>query len=38
MKRDSEIKILIGCTEEEKAIVYETHNETEFMKGILIRR
>ncbi len=38
MKRDSEIKILIGCTEEEKAIIYETHNETEFMKGILIRR
>ena len=38
MKRDSEIKILIGCTEEEKAIVYRTHNETEFMKGILIRR
>lgn len=36
MKRDSEIKILIGCTEEEKAIIYETHNETEFMKGILI--
>ena len=38
MKRDSEIKILIGCTEEEKEIVYKTHNETEFMKGILIRR
>ncbi len=38
MKRDSEIKILIGCTEEEKAIVYETHNETQYMKGILIRR
>lgn len=38
MKRDSEIKILIGCTEEEKAIVYETHNETDFMKGILIER
>jgi len=38
MKRDSEIKILIGCTEEEKAIVYETHNETDFMKGILINR
>ena len=34
----AEIKILIGCTEEEKAIVYETHNETEFMKGVLIRR
>lgn len=38
MKRDSEIKILIGCTEEEKQIVYQTHNETQYMKGILIRR
>lgn len=38
MKRDSEIKILIGCTEEEKAIIYETHNETPYMKGILIYR
>ncbi len=38
MKRDSEIKILIGCTEEEKELIFETHNETEYMKGILIRR
>ncbi len=38
MKKDSEIKILIGCTEEEKEIVYKTHNETEYMKGILIKR
>ena len=38
LKKDSEIKILIGCTEEEKSIVYETHNETQFMKGVLIRR
>ncbi len=38
MKKDSEIKILIGCTEEEKAVIYQTHNETQFMKGILIRR
>lgn len=38
MKRDSEIKILIGCTEEEKDIVYKTHNETQFMKGVLICR
>jgi len=37
-KKDSEIKILIGCTEEEKAIIFETHNETPSMKGILIRR
>ena len=38
MKKDSEIKILIGCTEEEKAIIYETHNETPYMKGMFIRR
>lgn len=38
MKKDSEIKILIGCTEKEKQIIYQTHNETEYMKGILIRR
>ena len=38
VKRDSEIKILIGCTEEEKLEVYKTHNETQYMKGILIRR
>lgn len=38
MKRDSEIKILIGCTEEEKQIVYETHNESSYMKGVMIRR
>ena len=37
MKKDSEIKILIGCTEEEKTMIYETHNETQFVKGILIR-
>ena len=35
---NSEIKILIGCTEEEKLEVYNTHNETQYMKGILIRR
>jgi len=37
-KRDSEIKLLIGCTEEEKAQVYQVHNQNEPMKGILIRR
>ncbi len=37
-KKDSEIKMLIGCTEEEKEIIYNFHNETEYMKGILIRR
>ena len=38
VKRDSEIKILIGCTEEEKLEIFKTHNETQYMKGILIRR
>ena len=38
LKRDSEIKLLIGCTEEEKQIAYEFHNRSEFMKGILIQR
>ncbi|MBL4936978.1 inorganic pyrophosphatase [Clostridium sp. YIM B02515] len=37
-KRDSEIKILIGCTEEEKEKIYNTHNNSSSMKGILIRR
>ncbi|MBE6647087.1 MAG: inorganic pyrophosphatase [Ruminococcaceae bacterium] len=38
MKKDSEIKLLIGCTEEEINTVYEFHNDSELMKGILIRR
>ena len=38
IKKDSEIKVLIGCTEEEKAIILETHNETDLMKGVLVRR
>lgn len=32
-KRDSEIKILLGCTEEEKASIYQMHNHTESMKA-----
>lgn len=38
MKKDSEIKLLIGCTEAEIETVYAIHNRTEMMKGILIRR
>ena len=38
MKRDSEIKLLIGCTEEEKQLVWHQHNSSESMKGMLIRR
>ena len=35
IKRDSEIKILIGCSESEKRLVFPSG---EYMKGILIRR
>ncbi len=38
IKRDSEIKILIGCTEKEKQLIYQTHNATPYMKGIMVRR
>ena len=38
LKRDSEIKLLIGCTEEEKQLIMRFHNESEHMKGIMLRR
>jgi inorganic pyrophosphatase len=38
MKRDSEIKLLLGCTEEEKRLIYEGINDSVYMKGIMIRR
>lgn len=38
VKRDSEIKLLIGCTEREKNGIFSFHNSGEFMKGIMIRR
>ena len=37
-KRDSEIKILLGCTKEEREKIYALHNATAFMKGILVER
>lgn len=38
LKRDSEIKLLIGCTEDEMKTVCDFHNDSELMKGILICR
>lgn len=35
---DSEIKILVSCTEKEIEYVYNIHNKFDSMKGILIRR
>lgn len=37
-KKDSEIKILIGCTNTETEIIYNAYNSSKFMKGILITR
>jgi inorganic pyrophosphatase len=36
-KKDSEIKILLGCNEHEKALIMQIHNEGP-MKGLLITR
>ncbi|MCX7710218.1 MAG: inorganic pyrophosphatase [Clostridia bacterium] len=38
LKKDSEIKLLLGCTNEERNIIYRFHNESEYMKGIMIAR
>ncbi len=36
-KRDAEIKLIIGCTEEEIEIVKKCHNN-QYMSGIIIKR
>lgn len=38
LKRDSEIKLLLSCTPEEQRTILAFHNDSEFMKGILISR
>jgi len=38
LKKDIEIKILIGCTEIEKQKIYEFLNSTEYMKAIMIEK
>jgi inorganic pyrophosphatase len=38
LKKDSEVKILIGCMSEEKKIIYEFYNQGKYMKGLLIER
>ena len=38
VKRDSEIKLLVGCSDTEVEAILQTHNNSEFQKGILIRR
>jgi len=38
LKKDSEIKLLLGCTEEEKQTILRLHNDSPYMKGILVRK
>ncbi len=38
VKRDSEMKLLIGCTDREKTLIERFHNQSQWMKGILILR
>jgi len=38
IKRDSEIKLLVGCTTDERNAIAAFHNESPNMKGILIQR
>ncbi len=38
VKRDSEMKLLIGCTDREKTLIEQFHNQSQGMKGLLILR
>ena len=38
IKKDSEIKLLLNCTEKEKDSIMEFHNNNPYMKGVLVRR
>jgi len=38
VKKDAEIKLLIGCTEEEKTKICHLLNSSEYMKALMIHR
>ena len=38
LKRDVEVKLLLGCTENEKATICNFHNDSESMAAILLKR
>lgn len=38
VKRDSEVKLLLGCTEAEIQTILAFHNGSDLMKGMLVRR
>ena len=38
MKNDAEVKLIIGCTDEEIEIISEFHNSSRYMSGMVVRR
>ena len=38
LKGDAEIKLLVGCTNEEIGTVYKFHNDNDYMSGIIVKR
>lgn len=38
LKKDTEVKLLLGCTEEEKEIILSFHNNSEYMSAICMTR
>ncbi|HET6419823.1 MAG TPA: hypothetical protein VFG19_06695 [Geobacteraceae bacterium] len=38
LKRDAEVKLLLGCTEREKTAILDFHNASEYMAAVLIER
>jgi inorganic pyrophosphatase len=38
LKGDAEVKLLLGCTEDEINIVSRFHNDNDYMSGIVVKR
>ena len=38
LKRDLEVKLLLGCNEDEEREILEFINQTDYQKGIMVRR
>ena len=38
LKKDIEVKLLVGCTDEEELSILEFLNQTDFQKSVILRR
>jgi inorganic pyrophosphatase len=38
LKKDVEIKLLLGCTDQEKIIICDFHNDSKYMGAVLLNR